>query len=249
MFSKQLEKIVEIIKRHMGVIGHIVTGNSDYSPSLLQKLGINTKTDLISAAYKYGKSKFSSNPQLTPRQQELLQQAQTNSQGFLDNLTTKLIANFTSLFNQGQSQNLRTGEIDLQSLVVNNFNIQSMKSDVNRIIRTESWDAKVQGEVDAILEGNSPFSDNRENTDVYIRPASNACPHCKRLFLENDGITPKVFKLSQLLKNGKNTGKNTDDWLAVLPPIHPHCRCALGIKAEGTRFNEKGDLILKGDSK
>ena len=64
-----------------------------------------------------------------------------------------------------------------------------------------------------------------EDVRVYKRVYPQACSHCKKLYLHNG--QPKVFKLSDLIKNGSNVGKKVKDWLPTIDPIHPWCRCDL----------------------
>ena len=116
--------------------------------------------------------------------------------------------------------------------------------DWHRVAHTEMWSAKCQGEVEAILQGESPFSNDKGDTEVYCKPGPNACPKCKQMYLERDGVTPKVFKLSQLISNGSNYGKKQADWKPCVPPLHPNCMCPLSIKPKNTKFDEQGNLEL-----
>ena len=43
----------------------------------------------------------------------------------------------------------------------------------------------------------SSFAADKDEQLVYKRPNPDACQHCKRVYL-TDGITPRVFKLSDL---------------------------------------------------
>lgn len=97
------------------------------------------------------------------------------------------------------------------------------KTDWNRIVRSEIVNNMNQGFADAILEGKSPYSDKGGETLVFKRPAPNACPHCKKHYLERDGKTPRLFKLSELMANGTNYGKKTAEWRPTLGVLHPHC--------------------------
>ena len=119
-----------------------------------------------------------------------------------------------------------------------------MKRDWHRVVNTEVWDAKLQGETNAILSGNSPFSSDKEETMVYKRPAPDCCPVCKKLYLEKDGVTPKVFKLADLLSNGTNFGRKQGDWVATLGTVHPNCQCTLNVKPKDTKFDKDGNLVF-----
>lgn len=75
------------------------------------------------------------------------------------------------------------------------------KRDWSHIAQTEMWDAKLQGEAVAI-------QDKVADAVVFKRPAADACAKCKQLYLESDGVTPKLFRMSDLLSHGTNYGKN-----------------------------------------
>ena len=107
------------------------------------------------------------------------------------------------------------------------------------------WDAKLQGEAESIIQGNSPISDDKGDTLVYKRPASDACAKCKQLYLESDGVTPKIFKMSDLLSKGTNYGKRQSDWVPTLGVIHPNCMCSLNIMTKNTQFDKGGNLVPK----
>ena len=75
---------------------------------------------------------------------------------------------------------------------------------------------------------------------VYKDVYPGACRHCIRLYLTNGfGSQPRLFKLSALRANGTNIGRKPVDWLAVLGPIHPWCRCTLNKLPPGYKWDDK----------
>lgn len=79
---------------------------------------------------------------------------------------------------------------------------------------------------------------------VYKRPNPDACKHCKRVYLEEDGITPKIFRLSEL--EDSNYGKKANEWGATVGSVHPWCQCQLQVIPEGYDFvNRDGEAILE----
>lgn len=71
---------------------------------------------------------------------------------------------------------------------------------------------------------------------VYKRPNPDACKHCKRLYLDADGI-PIIFRLSELKET--NAGKRAVDWEPTVGSIHPWCRCQLHIVPSGMEFKKR----------
>lgn len=79
-----------------------------------------------------------------------------------------------------------------------------------------------------------------EDPIVYKSVFEGACEHCVRLYLTNGiGSQPKLFKLSELRANGSNIGRSVKDWVAVIGPIHPYCRCLINQFFAGYVWNDK----------
>ena len=53
---------------------------------------------------------------------------------------------------------------------------------------------------------------------------SHNCKSCMRFWFLPDGITPRVYKLSELMANGSNIGKKQADWLPTVSNTHPNER-------------------------
>lgn len=69
---------------------------------------------------------------------------------------------------------------------------------------------------------------------VYVRVFDGACNSCYSLYTESGKNSPsKLFKLSELMSNGNNHSVKRKDWLPVLPPTHPYCRCLIEKYVEG----------------
>lgn len=119
---------------------------------------------------------------------------------------------------------------------------------VERIARTEMHGAKQRGIVQAIANKVDIYQhSDGPDSKVSVVTEAGCCSDCSKLYSEADG-TPKIFKLSELLKNGTNADKQHTrtnglhaHWLPVVPPSHPHCFCTLryvppGYGWEGRRL-------------
>jgi len=62
------------------------------------------------------------------------------------------------------------------------------------------------------------------------------CGECKRLHMLEDGVTPRVWKLSEV---GHGYHKKGEQFPKV-GGLHPHCRCVLSTLLPGYGFNEGG---------
>jgi hypothetical protein len=94
---------------------------------------------------------------------------------------------------------------------------------------------------------------------VFKRPRPDACKFCKLLYIRPDGVTPRVFKLSDLLANGTNvgrragrptrSGRSRTEWKATIGAVHPFCQCELHVLPDGMGFNAKGQMTYVGLNK
>lgn len=96
--------------------------------------------------------------------------------------------------------------------------------DWDRVVTTELAQATNMGAFDAIIENNRSKSPD----DIYVYKSGphdgKTCKHCLKFWFLEDGITPRVYRLSDLLKNGSNYGRKTADWLPTVGVTHPNER-------------------------
>ena len=249
----------------------MTVGDAQVSPQMLKKLGLpKSVNNLITDAYKYGKlgvlagrniAKMS--PQdadnlikklkLTTRQQKSVEFIKIKTQTHIDTLTQRISTAVVTTVLEDQLNMYQTVKKVIPKAVAEGTDrykvIQELRElskdwerDWHRVAHTEMWDAKVQGEANAIIDNESPVSKKGKDTMVFKRPAPNACNKCKQLYLEKDGITPKLFKITDLQANGTNYGKKQADWKATIGVLHPNCMCPLSVMPDGYKFDNAGQL-------
>lgn len=79
----------------------------------------------------------------------------------------------------------------------------------------------------------SIFKNYGADAEVYFDVFIGACKHCKELYLidpEDPDSEPIIFKLKDIIANGNNIGRKVKDYLPVVPPVHPYCRCQINNK-------------------
>jgi hypothetical protein len=118
--------------------------------------------------------------------------------------------------------------------------IDDRARDWKRVASTEINDAIQRGIFGEIVENHG------SEALVFKRPNPDACNHCKRVYLEADGITPKVFVISDL--EDSNYGEKAADWGPTIGAVHPYCQCQLHIIPKGSDFvkrrvDHKGKII------
>lgn len=268
----KLEKIEKIVKDHLNVIRFLLIGGTPPPPKVLKQLGIEQDRDLIEYAYLYGRllieqgKDLQSKPdveianmlkdmKVTQANQRCVdlakmridQQIKSLTQRITTDVVSRAVVSDLEMYTAiaEEVEDLVNGKLSRQRLMQElREKTKDYTRDWHRVAQTEMWTARNYGEVQAILEGKSPFTDKGINTNIYIRPSDICCKKCAELYLESDGVTPKVFKLSTLIKNGNNYGKKQAEWKAVIPPLHPNCQCLMNVKPDDTDF-ENGELVYK----
>lgn len=118
---------------------------------------------------------------------------------------------------------------------------ESFGHDWERIVNTELAEAHNLGAVDAIIENNR----DKTHDEIYVYKVGphdgKECDACRRFWFLDDGITPRVYKLSELLANGSNVGRKQKDWLPTVSSTHPNERHFLMELPRGFGF-EQGKL-------
>ncbi|MGE3551170.1 MAG: hypothetical protein AB7I29_14875, partial [Geobacter sp.] len=116
--------------------------------------------------------------------------------------------------------------------------------DLDRVAYYEITDAQKQGQAAQLL------ADGNVDKLVYKRPLPTACAQCKHLYLMPDGVTPRLFKLSDMISNGANIGRKPhptkggkvvpggradgqETLKAVAGLVHPWCACGGPYTATG----------------
>lgn len=70
------------------------------------------------------------------------------------------------------------------------------------------------------------------------------CANCRRHYGAGDGTDrPRIFFLEDLEANGTNVGRKAREWLPVIGPMHPSCRCTLVIVPRAMAFNSAGLMV------
>lgn len=95
------------------------------------------------------------------------------------------------------------------------------------ITTTELSRASNYGALDAIFHNNK--GQDPDELYVYkVGPHDGAtCKYCKQFWFMPDGVTPKVYKLSELIANGTNIGRKQKDWKPTVDITHPNGRHTL----------------------
>lgn len=275
MTAKQEQEAIEKIMENYGeVLKYILTGEGEIPVELRKKLKLPKQfAGRIRNSYRYGKlkilqkkdlneikpnelEKLLEQVKLTPIEEKSIAYLNAKADMHIWNLTTKISTGIMAEDIQDKIHMYQTireiipdsiAEMDERYPVIEKLrdNSKDWERDWYRVAHTEMWDAQINGQVQAILDGESLLSNKGGKTLVYKRPAPNACRKCKELYLEKDGITPKVFELSELLANGTNYDLKQAEWKPVAGITHPNCSCPVSIVPNGYEFDKEGKLVKR----
>lgn len=256
---EKIKKVQEIYKKYIDVYQSIPYGGK-LDKEMAIKLGVDEEiVSLLDKTIQYGQIKAKTKAKLTFKEIENLMKTETISPRMILEKEAGQIA-FDSLVLKGQAkisnlvlEQLKKDYKVIETLLPKEGLTKSQmkrqlreitkdnKQDWDMVIRTELMNKSQKAFAEEILQGKSIYSKQGEETKVFKRPNPNACPHCKRLYLEKDG-RPKVFKLKDLLENGSNVGRKVADWKPVVGVTHPHCQCVLQVLPENCILDEQGQI-------
>ena len=264
---QKLREIQKIIDKYIKVLQQLPSGGT-IDPAMARRLGIpKDLKPLVEDAYKSGRLKGRTKARIS---KEILEQ-------FFEELTPKgkdftsihameveqdralVLEKAKSRITRASIENLKRdfkvletvfGEQTLPKRKMSSILreiTKDVRQDLDMVVRAETVNTQQHAIAHEILEGTSPYSNLGSDSSVFKRPNPDACDHCKKHYLEKDGRTPKVFKLSELIENGTNYGKKVGAWQPVLGIMHPHCECQVSVLPEGTEFDEHGQIKIVKD--
>jgi hypothetical protein len=106
------------------------------------------------------------------------------------------------------------------------------------IVDTELARASNLGAADAIIQNNKPDKKGPAEITVFKQGPNDGatCKHCRRFWFLEDGITPRVYKMTDLMAGGTNIGRKQAEWRPTIDLTHPRCRHALQELRPGYGF-------------
>lgn len=114
---------------------------------------------------------------------------------------------------------------------------------VHRIVDTEASNARNMGTLNGVVRVNAAMGINDPIVYFVVVRDNILCEECKRLHLQADGVTPRLWYMSELSHGYHKKG---DDAPAV-GGLHPHCRCSLVTLMPGYGFEDGAVSYIKPD--
>jgi hypothetical protein len=178
---------------------------------------------------------------------ETLEQLISSAGNYMDSLRLRAKAKVVNAVQAFMSESAGPGSDSkkLQSVLGGELAdlFASIKSDMNRIVDTESQKARNIGQLDGIVRVNASVGVDDPLVFFVVVRDNELCDECRKLHMLPDGKTPRVWKLSQL---GHGYHKRGDPQPKI-SGLHPHCRCSMTTLMPGFGFNEAGFVAWKGE--
>jgi hypothetical protein len=114
-------------------------------------------------------------------------------------------------------------------------------TDVKRIMETESTIARNVSLMDSISKVNLSAGISDPLVFFVVVRDNTLCTECKRLHVQPDGITPRVWRMSELGSGYHKKGQPNPK----VGGLHPNCRCILVTLLPGYGFNSSGHVEYK----
>lgn len=201
-------------------------------PSLRGKKTIlfSSKPDLT-LGHLFLKSLGASN--LSPQEQETLKSLISKSEEYIGGLRAKTKTDMLTRIESYMSEKAVKGQsvstVDIRKEIEGV--LDKAKSHFTKIAEHESTTARNLGNTMSISKVAASQGISDPNVFFSVIKDDRTCDSCTRLHLLPDGVTPRVWKLSDI---GFGYGKKSD----TKPTLtrHPHCRCGLSFLAPNFGF-------------
>lgn len=178
---------------------------------------------------------------MTEVEEQAINYASTSAGQYIRGIGDMMLKDTTAATASSGGAALRAVQDGVSEAIANRQTISELRStlfhaidnrdrDWQRIAHTEMGNSIQRGIYNEIRDKSSVGADQL----IYKRPNPDACKYCKGLYLSADGITPKIFRLSDLEDN--NVGRKARDWQPVMGTTHPWCNCQIHYIPEGHDF-------------
>jgi hypothetical protein len=179
----------------------------------------------------------------TDTEKDMLKSILESAMNYVDALKNKTKASLTekidSLIREKNISKKSIAESDINDLIEEEM--RKAKYQMKVIVEAESNKFKNLGTAMEITKVSSEIGDSDPTVFFQIVRDNKVCKECVRLHLMPDGVTPRLWKLSELKHDWHKRGENTPS----INGLHPNCRCALSYLTKGFGFDQSGKLTYK----
>lgn len=113
------------------------------------------------------------------------------------------------------------------------------RNDVVRILDSEATRARNVGLLEGISRVNAAAGVADPAIYFVVVRDNDLCDECRRVHVMPDGVTPRVFRMSEVKHGYHVRGEDVPSWGG----LHPHCRCVPATLLPGYGFDEAGHVL------
>lgn len=174
-----------------------------------------------------------------PKEEEALKNLLDTAHEYVQSLRSKTKAQLSESVDSYVKEARSRGETPSESQIRERLNesLSSASKHMKTIVQAEATKARNTGKMFNIAKVGASIGQSDPTVFFVVIKDNVTCEECKRLHMMPDGITPRVWKLSEL---GFSYHKKGQDNPKVCG-LHPHCRCTLTLLAPG--FGFKGGSV------
>jgi len=180
------------------------------------------------------------NKPLNSIEQEFLKGLLETADGYIESLKNKTKSNLTDRID-GIAREAKIKNEKVDAAVVRQAISEEMKkarANLIAIAESEATKLRNMGTLMDITRVASSLGDNDPTVFFVVVKDGVACKECVRLHLMPDGVTPRLWKFSQLKQGYHKRGEDNPSAFG----LHPHCRCSLTYLSRSFGFDESGKL-------
>jgi hypothetical protein len=174
-------------------------------------------------------------------EQDALKSLLESSYGYIESLKNKTMSNVAErmdgLAKEARIQKRKVSAEAVQEIL--NDEMSKAKSHLVSIIEYESTKYRNIGTMMQISRVSASLGDEDPTVFFVVVRDRSTCKECIRLNLREDGVTPRLWKLSQLKQGYHKRGESVPSAFGN----HNFCRCTLTYLSSGFSFNKHGKLM------
>ena len=162
----------------------------------------------------------------------------TSTDGYIESLKNKTRSNVAEaidgLAREARMKNDKIAQESVAAIIKEEMS--KAKAHMMTIVESEASKLRNLGTLMNISRMATSVGDNDPTVFFVVVKDGVTCKECIRLHLREDGVTPKLWKFSELKQGYHKRGENQPSAFG----LHPHCRCTLVYLSKGFSFDEKG---------
>lgn len=176
------------------------------------------------------------NRELNHIQRDILKSILNSSYGYIESLKNKTGSNVTeavdALVKEAKLQNSYVNSAQVAEVI--SAEMGKAQNHLKTIAEAESTKTRNMGHMTDIMgQAESQGVDDPTVFFIVVRDGL-LCGECKRLHMLEDGITPKIYRLSELSMSWHKRGEDRPSVCS----LHPGCRCSISYLPKGWGFKD-----------